>query len=255
MRLRISCMQCFKEQGHPSDYMMSVELRNDGLYAAVCEKGHRTLTVLQQQKFEVLFDLGAMALLDGYPREAISSIVAALERFYEFYARVICLKHGVDPDLLNRAWKHVENQSERQFGAYVFVSMLDRPTMAPMSIEDLQPTLQSASKTNTRTWRSFRNAVVHKGYIPSTPEALAYGDLAFMHINQLLQQLKESSGKYIDKATFLSLSRVNAAGMQQGISTFSIPTLISLTRAETAPSSLEGAMKELEKYRKWLHHK
>ena len=248
-------MQCFKEQGHPSDEMMSVELRDDGLYTAVCERGHRTLTALQQQKFEVLFDLGAMALLDGYPREAITSMAAALERFYEFYVRVICLKHGVDPELLNRAWKHVENQSERQFGAYVFASILDCPSSAPPTIGDVNPTLLSASRTNTRTWQSFRNAVVHKGYLPSTAEALAYGDVAFMHINQLVQQLKESCGEYIHRAIFLSLARANATETQQTISTISIPTLISLTRAESPPASLEEAMKQLEKYRRWLHHK
>ena len=89
MKLRINCMQCFQESGIPSDELMPVEMRDDGLYNVTCSKGHTTVNAIQEQKFEVLFDLGAMALLDGYPREAVSSIAASLERFYEFYVQVI----------------------------------------------------------------------------------------------------------------------------------------------------------------------
>lgn len=74
MKLRIpTCMQCFQEQGYPREETMFVEIRDDGLYSVTCEKNHTTFTVLQQQKFEVLFDIGIMALLDGYPREAITN--------------------------------------------------------------------------------------------------------------------------------------------------------------------------------------
>jgi hypothetical protein len=96
MKLRINCMQCFQEQGHPSFEFQPVEIRDDGLYESTCNKGHTTLTVIQEQKFEVLFDFGAMALIDGYPREAVTSIAASLERFYEFYVTVTCLKYDMD---------------------------------------------------------------------------------------------------------------------------------------------------------------
>lgn len=248
-------MQCFQEQGHPSDEMMAVEMRDDGLYSVVCEKGHTTITALQQQKFEILFDVGAMTLLDGYPREAITSMAAALERFYEFYVRVICIKHGVDNNLINEAWKIVENQSERQFGAYVFASLLDRRTVSPVTIEDAQPILSGISKGNSRTWKAFRNAVVHKGYLPSTIEAQAYGNIVFRHINQLVQELKASCAEHVQKATVFHLSRAHVGGGQQVVSTMSVPTLISLTNSRPPTTSLEDAMKELEKYRKWLHHK
>src|SRR3989304_3215850 len=98
MRLRISCMECFRVDGHPSDVAISVELQNDGLYKVTCPRGHVTVTAIQEQKFEVLFDLGAMALLDGYTREAVSSIAASLERFFEYYVAVVSLKHGIAHD-------------------------------------------------------------------------------------------------------------------------------------------------------------
>jgi hypothetical protein len=256
MKLRISCMQCFQEQGHPSDEMMAVEMRDDGLYSMVCEKGHTTVRALQQQKFEILFDIGAMALLDGYPREAITAMAAALERFYEFYVRVICIKHEVDQTLINESWKLVENQSERQFGAYVFASLLELKKACPVTIEDEQPNLSGISKGDTRKWKAFRNAVVHKGYIPSTIEAQAYGNIVFRHIKQLLQELSVTCTEQLRKATVFHLSRAraNVASSQQVVSTMSIPTLISLTNPQSPTTSLEEAMKELEKYRKWLHH-
>src|SRR5690349_15050764 len=111
MRLRISCGQCLREQlstsVEPQSEFQPVEMTDDGCYRSKCSVGHTALTVLQNQKFEVLFDLGAMALIDGYPREAVTSMAAALERFYEFYITVICLKHGVDKDGYERTWKHV----------------------------------------------------------------------------------------------------------------------------------------------------
>ena len=42
-------------------------------------------------KFELLFELGINALIDGYPREAVSSFASALERFYEFFCQVAAL--------------------------------------------------------------------------------------------------------------------------------------------------------------------
>ena len=71
------------------DYL--VEVNDDNFYRIECQKGHVTFTYQQQQKFELLFDFGAMALLDGYTREAVASMSAALERFYEFYVLIICL--------------------------------------------------------------------------------------------------------------------------------------------------------------------
>jgi len=255
MKLRVPCMQCFQELGIPTDEMMPVELRDDGLYSATCERGHTTITAVQEQKYEVLFDIAAMALLDGYPREAAAGMAAALERFYEFYVHVISLKHGVKEEVFTSTWEQVEGKSERQFGAYFFASLLDKPDSIPPTIENEQPILTGVSKSQTRTWQAFRNAVVHKGYIPSTAECLAYGDVVYRHIGQLAHELKSSSGEYIQKATVAHLSRAHQSGTGKQVATMSIPTLLSLTRAERPAASLQEALKSLEKYRTWLHHK
>lgn len=231
---------------------MSVELRDDGLYSATCERGHTTVTAIQEQKYEVLFDVAAMALLDGYPREAIVSMAAALERFYEFYVFVLAIKHDVDTKTFATVWKQVDNQSERQLGAYLFVSLLDNPKVLPKSIDEALPSLLGVSKGQTKTWRSFRNAVVHMGYMPSTTECVAYGDIVYRHILELTNELKATCAEPLQKATFTHLVRAHSAG--QPVSTMSIPTLLSLVRGGR-PSSLPEALEELDKYRKWLHHK
>lgn len=252
MKLRVPCMQCFQELGKPTDELMSVELRDDGLYSATCERGHTTVTAIQAQKYEVLFDLAAMALLDGYPREAIASMAAALERFYEFYVFVLAIKHNVDPKIFATVWKQVDNQSERQLGAYLFVSLLDNPKALPKLIDEAQPSLPDVSKAQTKTWRSFRNAVVHKGYMPSTTECVAYGDIVYRHIVELTSELKATCAEPLQKAMLTHLARAHSAG--QPVSTMSIPTLLSLVRGGR-PSCLSAALEELEKYRGGLHHK
>jgi len=248
-------MQCFQELGHSSEEMMPVELRDDGLYAVTCQNGHSTVTAIQQQKFEVLFDLAAMALLDGYPREASTSMAAALERFYEFYVRVICIKHKVDKDVFMSTWKGIENRSERQFGAYLFVALLDKPKSIPATIENAMPTLPSTSKGQSLSWSGFRNAVVHKGYIPSTVESFAYGELVFRHINQLINELKKTHSQHLQEATVAHLLRAHNGSAGKQVSTMSIPTLLSLVHERPPDASFQDAIKELEKYRKWLHRK
>lgn len=248
-------MQCFQEQGHPSSEFQPVEIRDDGLYSSTCSKGHTTLTVVQQQKFEVLFDIGAMALIDGYPREAVTSMAAALERFYEFYITVICLKHDIDMKTFQKTWKHVAAQSERQFGAYLFAYLIDHQGVEPPVIDNEKPQIEALSKSKTKTWKEFRNAVIHKGFIPSTSETLAYGNIVYHHMNELIKDLKDRSGEFIQKATFHHIARANKAAQGAVFSTMSIPTIVSLVRNEARPESLEKALESLVEYRKWLHHK
>lgn len=247
-------MQCFTEQGYPSAEFQSVEIRDDGLYSSTCSNGHTTLTVIQEQKFEVLFDIGAMALIDGYPREAVTSIAAALERFYEFYVVTTCLKHGIELATFQRAWKHVANQSERQFGSYIFAYLIDHKVEEPPVIDDEKPDLDGASKGNTKTWKEFRNAVVHKGYIPSASETIAYGNIVYIHLNDLISDLKERSKEAIQKVTFHHIARAKEAAKGKVVATMSIPTLVSLVRGDKPPESFAKALESIAEYRKWLHH-
>ncbi len=95
MKIGISsfCWECFSQTDQSkeaydklknelnADLDFEVELNNDNIHEFVCPKGHRTFTQLQEQKFEILFDIASLALIDGYTKEAVSSYSSSLERF------------------------------------------------------------------------------------------------------------------------------------------------------------------------------
>jgi hypothetical protein len=77
VKLPLTCAQCMVENISEAHPVASVEFRDDGRYEVQCPRGHRSITILQQQKFEVLFQIGAYAIADGYYREAVSSFASS----------------------------------------------------------------------------------------------------------------------------------------------------------------------------------
>jgi len=253
MKLRVPCMQCFHEQGHPSDELMSVELRDDGLLNVTCQNGHDTVTAVQEQKYELLFELAVMALLDGYPREAATGMAASLERFYEFAIRTLCAKRGINDSAFIHAWKLVANQSERQFGAFIFTYMLEAGIPPPI-IDEAKPTHIAGQDWKNRPWKNFRNSVVHKGYMPSTAEAMAYGELVFNHIKELTIWLSENYSEALNKVAFSHVANAYNEAAGRHISTLSIPTILSRTRQGFPARTFMQAVEELKQYKPRMHH-
>jgi len=253
MRLRVPCMHCFQEQGYPSDELLSVELRDDGLLRVTCPNGHDTITAIQEQKYEILFDLAVMALLDGYPREAATGLAASLERFYEFLIKTLCAKHGISDVALHASWRLVSNQSERQFGAFIFAYMLESSSVPP-TIDDEKPTPVDGQDWKSRTWKEFRNAVVHKGYMPSSSEAFEYGQLVFNHIQVLTLWLSNNCADALMKTSVSHLAVAHAGAGGKAVGTMSIPTALSTTRAGFSTRTFAQAVDELKKYKSALHH-
>jgi len=80
VKLPIICLTCALQgqsdpHGKPTEV---VEIREDGRYETICPNSHKFIIVLQQLKFEVLFEIGAYAITDGYYREAVSSFTSSL---------------------------------------------------------------------------------------------------------------------------------------------------------------------------------
>ena len=173
--------------------LSSVGFREDGRYEMKCLKGHTSITFLQQQKFEILFDIGAHAIIDGYYREAISSFTSSLERFYEFFIKVVCISKGISESKVAEAWKEVSNQSERQLGVFIFLHLLEL---------GCKPILLNSNKIK------FRNGVIHKGMIPSEAQALEYGQTILDVIRPLLKILKENYSEAISTAVFQYLNSI-----------------------------------------------
>lgn len=174
MRLYLDCIQC-KET---NSYVKEEEYIEEGYYYFECPNGHKNFVVLQEEKFETLFQIGAHAIYDGYYREAISSFTSSLERFYEFCVKVFCKKHNVDIKQIQEACKFYTNSSERQFGSFLFLYLIEFGDV-PFKYKD------------DDKWRNIRNNVIHKGKIPTKEEALQYGDYIRKFILTTILQLQK----------------------------------------------------------------
>lgn len=182
MKIFVKCYKC-----GPEEEAALLEIGNTNLHQVICDNGHETPIVITQQKHEILFEVAAYAIIDGYNREAISSFAASLERYYEFFLKVISV--GMPKGVFENAWKQVASQSERQLGAYIFTYV---------SFYHSLPDTLSQSLT------TLRNNVIHKGYIPSRAEAIALGEAVAKIINagcDLLQATKRGELNEIIRQT------------------------------------------------------
>lgn len=175
------CPACARE--------VQVEFADSAVHDVVCPCcGGRYVVYVRKHKFEVLFDLGTKALLDGYAREAVASFAAALERFFEFYVKAYALERvaGAEGDFgeavatLEDTWRHVASQSERQLGMMALAYLL-REGRAP---DFLTPKALGSD---------FRNRVIHRGYLPRREEVEAYAARVFALIDRLLSELGEGA--------------------------------------------------------------
>jgi hypothetical protein len=83
MKTRLLCPECAQAAGGIGAFFIET-IREDGLYAGKCPKGHGLLVATQTLRHEMLFEIALNAIKDGYYREAISSFAAAVERLFEF---------------------------------------------------------------------------------------------------------------------------------------------------------------------------
>lgn len=236
MRILIPCMQCLQELGRPSDKFSQVEFRDDGKYELTCSREHRVTTVLQQQKFEVLFDIGAHAILDGYYREAVSSFAASLERFYEFAIRVFLASSSGSDELFKSAWKPMSSQSERQLGGFVLLWASTFKTL---------PTLLNTARV------SFRNDVIHKGKIPTREEAVAFGNAVLGAVRPNMLTLREKLYESVQQVVFFHLRDAQPTeGSQQ--STMCLSTIVSLSAGEKShhEADLDEHLRRLSEWRR-----
>ena len=173
MKVLAVCPQCMIDQSkdgkQPGFNPIAGELDDSGIIHVNCEKGHYGVVLYDARRYEVLVKSAARAFLDGYTNEVVAVMSSALERAYEFYMRVSCRSKGITDDAMELAWKNVSAQSERQFGAFQFLYLLDHND--PFKLE--------ASITETR------NKVVHRGKIVREREALDFAEKVYSVIKHL----------------------------------------------------------------------
>lgn len=229
------CAECLNTVfPHNVPYPTYVEYRDDSYYEFTCEQGHKSCFVLQQQKFELLYQIGAYAILDGYYREAVASFTSSLERFYEFFIKVKLLEEGQSPESVDAIWKTVSSQSERQLGAFIF--------LYAQSFKSPPPLLHQNNVT-------FRNSVIHKGKIPTREEALSYGQAVLDVLRPALEKTVQAfpNGVLFSNINHITTSAPNGAG------TIFMPTIINVASAKD--KSLHKPLTEEVESLKWWRSK
>ncbi|NTT87879.1 hypothetical protein [Tabrizicola fusiformis] len=210
MKVGIYCLDCLRENGLPNFRPLVVTVNDERFFEMTCSNGHQTLTIIQEPKHEILFELGMNALADGYPREAVNSFASCMENFYGFCINQVSLYKGVDRAALDAGWKYMAKQSERQLGAFVMLWL---------------NYFGSAPKLLSEASRSFRNRVVHQGYIPRLDETLAFGDDIVACVASNLHDMKHHLDDDLD-TIFISEFSARAFSQNQRVTTQSIPTTI-----------------------------
>lgn len=184
MKLPMPCMSCVPPcDGRIEMDLYSLPIQDGNVYEFACQFGHKNVVLVPQLKFEILFEIGLNAIVDGYYREAVSSVASALERFQEFYLRVVAHKTGRAMEF-EGAWRHLVKQSERQLGAFVLASVIH---------SGAEPNIL-ASK-----WVEFRNLVIHRGKIPSLGEATNFASEVLRMMRLSLVELRSSAREEIGR--------------------------------------------------------
>ena len=212
MRIKIICPECSSD-GYARFYLESI--RDDGIYQGKCPIGHDVLVATQTLRHEMLFEIALNAIIDRYYREAVTSFSASAEQYYEFAIRVLAKKTAMPNDVLEAAWKSVAGQSERQFGAYVF--------LYASSYGQIPRFLKSPMK-------KLRNDVVHRGILPSREQAIEFGKEVHAIIQEGVKVLRAFDLQHVNDAVKDHLaSALVKLGDRYPRATMVSPTALSIT--------------------------
>lgn len=183
MKIRVQCPECvalnIEDSSRDLELSLNEQEYTDKVFEFTCPNGHHVKKFMATAKYEILYDMGIMALKDGYYREAVLDFAAALERFYESCVFSFWYKLRFDTiTKMNEQWKEMSKQSERQLGAFCALYFAVIGNRAPLM--------------NDKNIR-FRNDVTHKGYFPTEKEATGYGKKIAEYIRGRIKELQESS--------------------------------------------------------------
>lgn len=229
------CIKLFHKSGGLDETLLSLKyltVTDSDIYDFLCPKGHNSSTTIGSERFELLFEIGANAIIDGYYREAVSSFSSSLERFYEYFLKIVAIKTEIPEANFNEAWKHIKNQSERQAGAFIFTW--------------LSETGENPSHLSQKS-KEFRNLVIHRGKIPSETEAINFGEEVLKLLNDgiclIITEYDEYRGALMGRNIKNSKKKSNENHTLGGMS---LSTIASLTNRNTY-RSLEQGLVDLKK--------
>lgn len=238
-------MECFKENGILSFKYKNVDVNDDGSYELECENGHKTITNLQNEKFEVLFEMGALALIDGYKQEAVSCFASSLERFHEWCILILLISNGVSFEEYEKTWKTVSAQSERQLGAFYFL-YLQEFKECPVIFNNKMNTYKNKDNQKQIVVK-FRNDVTHNGYIPKYEQVIEYGEYLLQYIYSILLKMKAKYQESITNTTFYRQSKLQKPQEGNTMTIMVINTILGLYSGEDINKTFKEALIDLKK--------
>lgn len=183
----VPCMQCDRDAmdaglpHHNTYYKVFNHNSDNEPLSFTCNNGHKNILKIDELPFETLLNCAFDDYFNKYYRESVFNFSAALERFFEFSIGAICSDSGLNYDDIISAWKTVENQSERQLGAFYFI-FFQKFNATPFT--------KSRYEENSK----IRNSVVHKGKTPSQKDTKKYGEFVISCIHSTLKVLLENIG-------------------------------------------------------------
>lgn len=185
MKLKMTCPYCLVEQQAKvgdTVYLTvdSIELCTKYYYEYTCPNGHKNSFFLSNPRYELLYDMGISAYLDGYYREAALDFAACIERFYEYCIFTLTF-HWDAINELSDMWKEMAVYSERQYGAFVALHF------SKLGFSPPKP---------TKSHIEFRNNVTHKGHFPTKEETYHYAEYVASRISSIKSNLPTEIEQY-----------------------------------------------------------
>lgn len=221
----------------PGVTTIEYEVEDSGSYEVVCQNNHRSLVNIQNPKFEILFEFGCKALLDGYTIQSVANFASSIERFHEFCIKVFLSDRGSGSEF-DETWKSVNNQSERQLGAFLFLYLEKLKELPPEFIRD----------GGDKSWISFRNKVLHKGVIHKYEDVKNKGRDVFNYIRGVRSKLSQNFSASTHQVILQDLAKKSRVQSDIKNITQLLPTVLSFNN-----NDFEQGLERMRKYRKLLY--
>jgi hypothetical protein len=133
MKIAMPCLHCLEGKSNEERRAIPLrsmprtvgELADGGIVETKCAKGHETTYTINLPRFEVIFETGALSLLEGNYAHAVAAFTTALEAFFEFYVSEVTFRNGLEVELYEKGRGPI-GFAERQLGAFLLCHLLEQ---------------------------------------------------------------------------------------------------------------------------------
>lgn len=246
MKIRFQCTGC-RQIANPDNIHIELPLSDDLYYEFSCHKGHPNKVLVQNKKFDLLFESGLYSLLDGYNREAATSFAVSLERFYEYVISIyLAYENQFSFETIENFKKEVK-LSERLYGVFCTVYLLKfKKVLEPFNSKFLKTIDIKLPFQNDPV--TFRNKIIHEGFIPSYDEAINYGIAVSEYVKKITEEFRESNPQLFFNYMMLTAQDFKKIEPDPKVSNFFFPTFIA--SLNKIPININDYLPILENQRK-----